>query len=701
MTKSSATTPLKKKRSTVKASPVAVPEWQDGILKSETTLAVFVIDRKGAFHSWNDGAEKLFGYTSAEMVDTKNTFAALTVEQGGAGAEILARAWEYCDHNKRGVSYEMLNRSKDGRCIWMNWHFIPVAQGDAGMSGLAGLGENITARMMAENHLVESQQRYVTLVRLLPDIVFVIDEAGNFTFINESVGVLGYTAEELIGKHFSILIHPDDFLKVNRDAILPAFRGTVTGPLRAPKLFDERRSGTRKTANLEVRLIARLGSRADRERVVIISSVNASGLYNQRSSAKEFSGTIGVMRDITERRQAEEEREHLEHQLNHARKMEAIGQLAGGIAHDFNNMLSGITGYAEVIRQRNRTKEGQSIDTALESNIEIILKAAERAGDLTMKLLAFSRQGKYQVIPVDIHERIAEVVALLSPTIDRRIRITTILEAVPSRVMGDPTQLENAILNMAMNACDAMPEGGVLTLSTSVVMLDEQIARTRGYHMETGRYVLLIVNDTGIGMSEPMLQRIFEPFFTTKPIGKGTGLGLASVYGTVKSHHGAIDVESQVGAGTTFKVYLPVCKGGAGPSAEPEKDLAKGSGNILVVDDEEIVRNILARMLEEVGYVVATCNNGGEAVAYYREHGDETDLIILDMNMPVMSGSDCFYELKKINPDVKVVISTGYTVQTEAHKLISESAVGLIQKPFKFATLADEIHRIMRLNVKK
>jgi PAS domain S-box-containing protein len=688
-------TPIKKMRQA--SGPKSCPAPTTGlesVLRASTSLSVFIIDRTGMFLFWNDGAAKLFGYDSEEIV-AKQTVAALAAEQVGAGVEMVARAWEFCSRNQRGASYEMLNRTKEGATIWMNWHFIPLVDKKGNVDRLLGLGENVTARKIAERHMVESQERYVTLVRLLPDIVFVVDSNGIFTFINESVGALGYTPEDLIGKHYKILIHPDDYAGVSRATVLTGYLGKATGPLRAPKLFDERRSGSRRTTNLEVRIIAKNGPRAARERVVIITSVNASGLYNQHDHTREFSGTLGIMRDITERKQAEEERMRLENQLNHSRKMEAIGQLAGGIAHDFNNMLSGITGYAEVIKQHNLRKDGTAIDPQLDANISVILRAADRAGDLTMKLLAFSRQGKYQVIAVDLHIIIKEVLDLLAPTIDRRIVIEKRFDAQPSLTMGDPTQLENAVLNLAMNACDAMPAGGTLTFQTSTVALDESFVRMRGYHMDPGQYLLLVVSDSGVGMSASMLQRLFEPFFSTKEPGKGTGLGLASVYGTVKSHQGAIDVESGVGEGTTFRVYLPLFRGEPRTIPQPTGDIEKGSGCIMVVDDEEIVRTILGKMLEELGYTVITCNNGGEAVSTYSKQWREISLVVLDMNMPIMSGTDCFYALQKINPSVKIVISTGYTVQTEAQKLISESTVGLIQKPFKFANLAREIKRIL------
>ncbi|MBD3391581.1 MAG: response regulator, partial [Chitinivibrionales bacterium] len=401
------------------------------------------------------------------------------------------------------------------------------------------------------------------------------------------------------------------------------------------------------------------------------------------------------IRDITDRKRAEEEHRSLQEQLNQAHKMEAIGRLAGGVAHDFNNMLSGIMGYAEVIKRRNRDDQGQPGDPELDRHIDVIIKAPERAGDLTEKLLAFSRQGKYQVVPVNIHDTIAEVKGLLEHTMDRRIEIHEDLRAEPPVVMGDPTQLQNVVLNLAMNARDAMPDGGALAFTTDIRDVDVEFADSLVFRMMPGRYLVLSVSDTGVGMDEQTRRRVFEPFFTTKGIGEGVGLGLSSVYGTVKGHHGAILVDSAVGKGTTCNVYLPAHEEGKAPHETGVHEIPKGSGTILVVDDEEMVRTILTQLLRELGYAVATCGNGGEAIEYYRRHGTNVDLVILDMNMPVMSGAECLAELRKLNPGVKVIIATGYSFQSKTQKILATGVSGFVKKPFKLADLSDEIKRVL------
>jgi len=422
--------------------------------------------------------------------------------------------------------------------------------------------------------------------------------------------MLGYTPGELLGKHFKVIIHPEDYPNVARDQVLPRYQGLITGDARSPKLFDERRSGKRMTTNLEVWLMTKGGGQ-NSSHVGIISAVNASGHYSHGGDDREFLGTIGVIRDITERKRAEEEYRRLQEQLSQAQKMEAIGRLAGGVAHDFNNMLSGIMGYAEVIKRRNRDTDGRPRDTEMERFVDVIIKATERASNMTEKLLAFSRQGKYQQVPVNMHDAIKEVKNLLEHTLDKRIEIRERLNAQRSVVMGDPTQLQNVVLNLAMNARDAMPVGGVLAFETREMDIDEQFVESLSFRMTAGKYLLIQVSDTGVGMDEQTKHRLFEPFFTTKPVGEGVGLGLSSVYGTIKSHHGAILVDTIVGTGTTFKIYLPLSDELPRKATEEKEVIEKGNGHILVVDDEDIVRTILTQLLGELGYTVTTCAHGG------------------------------------------------------------------------------------------
>jgi PAS domain S-box-containing protein len=413
----------------------------------------------------------------------------------------------------------------------------------------------------------------------------------------------------------------------------------------------------------------------------------ALSLSTLKDAGGGVSGLLVHVSDVTSRKE-------LEMQLLQAQKLDSIGQLAGGVAHDFNNMLGAISGYADMIRQRFGPG-----NPSIEKYATRILDAARRSADLTAKLLAFARKGKFEMAIVNMHAVVQDVVGLLEHTIDRRIAIVQVLGARPSTVMGDRAQLQNAVLNLAVNARDAMPEGGRLVFSTDVVDAARVPRSERTDAPATAeRYIMVSVTDTGIGMDELVQARIFEPFFTTKDLGKGTGLGLASVYGTVRSHNGFIDVTSAAGKGSTFTLYLPVVAQTA-PDGVPLRvppSEQHAAATILFVDDEEIIRSMALEMLGGMGYSVHTCVDGGEAIAYYREHHAGINLVILDIVMPHVGGFDCFAELKKINPALRALVSSGYSVNEEARRIMDAGALGFIHKPFDVKELARSIEGALR-----
>jgi CheY-like chemotaxis protein len=370
--------------------------------------------------------------------------------------------------------------------------------------------------------------------------------------------------------------------------------------------------------------------------------------------------------------------------------MEAIGQLAGGIAHDFNNMLGAISGYAEMIKRK--FAEDNPI---LKKYITRVLDAAVRSADLTSKLLAFARKGRYEIVTVNIHETIQEVINLLEHIIHGRIKTNMHFNAAPASVMGDTSQLQNAILNIAVNSIDAMPEGGALTFVTDIVSLDEEFIDTRPYKIIPGKYLRISIADTGSGMDEEIRSRVFEPFFTTKELGKGTGLGLASTYGIIKNHEGYIEVESKKGKGTEFTIYLPSVDKPSKKTKTVSEKPQKGKGTILVIDDEELIRDIIKDILGELGYTTFTCVDGRQGIEYYKEHHKEIDLVIIDIVLPKINGYDCFVELKKINPHIKAIVSSGQATSDEVEKMIMEGALGFIQKPFEINYLSKMINEAL------
>jgi PAS domain S-box-containing protein len=398
---------------------------------------------------------------------------------------------------------------------------------------------------------------------------------------------------------------------------------------------------------------------------------------------------VGTNIDITESKQAAQRLRSSEERLFQAEKMSAIGKLAGGVAHDFNNQLAGILGYAELLMD-------DLMDEDLRSYAKNIMTAADRAANLTKQLLAFSRKGKYLTVTVDIHKIIAETVALLEHSIDKRTEIRKDLQANPHFVIGDPTQLQNAMLNLAVNARDAMPNGGELTFATSVVSLAADPAVP---DLQPGRHVQILVSDTGSGMDDMVMKHLFEPFFTTKE--KGTGLGLASVHGAIRNHHGSIRVESEVGKGTNIYVFLPLQEGVGTIQDEIDvkKEIIKGDARILVVDDEPIVCELTADILRKCGYKVTTCSNGEEAVEFYRPMWQNVDLVILDMVMPKMGGHEAFISMRKINPQIKALLSSGHSIDGRAQRILDEGALGFIQKPYTQVELLRKVAIALRHGV--
>jgi signal transduction histidine kinase/CheY-like chemotaxis protein len=382
------------------------------------------------------------------------------------------------------------------------------------------------------------------------------------------------------------------------------------------------------------------------------------------------------------------EREQMQSQLMQAQKMQAIGLLAGGVAHDFNNMLGAVLGFAELIQMKFAND-----NPALKKYTDSILATARRMSDLASELLAFARKGKYDVVILDIHQVIDDVIQLLEHTLDKRITITKRLMADPACIMGDATQLHNALLNLAVNARDAMPDGGALTFATATAELDDAFIDAQTLKITPGTYLKLSVSDTGTGMDEQTRARIFEPFFTTKEIGRGTGIGLASVLGAVENHGGCITVGTTPGAGTIFSIYLPAVQPAHEDRAAPAENAepVKGSGTILVIDDEEGIQAMAEEMLTELGYHVRICKDGKEGIAYYHQHWHEINLVIIDIIMPAIGGFACFKGLKEINPSVKAIVASGFSVDGEARRILKEGALGFIQKPYEMRRMSHVI----------
>lgn len=395
--------------------------------------------------------------------------------------------------------------------------------------------------------------------------------------------------------------------------------------------------------------------------------------------------------DITAKKEEQQRSEKLELQLEQAKRLEAIGTLAGGVAHDFNNMLGGIMGAAEMLALHI------SEDSEMLKYQKLIIKSADRASALTEQLLTFSRTSPKTSTAVDIHAIIEETLVLVENTVDKRVILHKLLAAERSTIIGDPAQLQNMLLNLFINGAQAMTEGGDLYVSTRIEELDDQTCESSGFSLEPGSYIEIEVRDTGDGIPDEYLSRIFDPFFTTKNQEKGvrgTGLGLASAYGAVQQHNGAIYVSSTVGNGTAFRLQLPLSQF-TGPVTLKLPETVTGSGCILVVDDEDIMRSTADEILATIGYEVIFADNGKHAVEVFEKERERIDLVLLDMVMPEMNGRDCFKKLRSLDPDLKIILTSGFTREEDLKDIREGGLNGFIRKPYRRAALSQIIHEVL------
>ena len=548
---------------------------------------------------------------------------------------------------------------------------VPVADEGRKITQCRIAAIDISRRRQAEVSLRESERRLDAIVKTIPDIVYRLDRNGMINFISESIRRYGYSPGELLGQPILNLVHPQD---------RPGVRHRIS----------ERRTGERSTNALEVRFMARNVSPAPgteaQERFFLLS---AEGLYDGKpQGGNDFIGTQGIAHDITQRRQTEHDRHQLEAELHKARKLEAVGTLAGGIAHDFNNLLMGIQGSVSLMELDHDEGEAE----ACRQRIAYIEECVRRGSELTQQLLGFAKRGKYNVAMVNINRIVAETVSLFART-HKAIDIRQALDPALWTVEADRGQLERVLLNLLINADQAMPDGGRISLETRNITLDALPHNQLG--LRPGRFVRIGVSDTGIGMDAATRERIFEPFFTTKQMGRGTGLGLASAYGIIDNHGGAIDVASTPGKGSSFHVYLPAAAGREAPGPERTEGIVAGSGTILLVDDEKIVIDVTGRLLERLGYRVITAADGEAAESIYRERHASIDLVVLDMIMPQMSGFETYQRLKQINPHIRVLLSSGYSRKGQAEEIVVRDHQDFMQKPFDMARLSQKIARML------
>ncbi|UCD46557.1 MAG: PAS domain S-box protein [Deltaproteobacteria bacterium] len=600
------------------------------------------VGRDGRFLDVNAGCLQLYGYEREEFLRLAVSELFGSPERDSQVDTVLSTGMP--------VEAEVLQKRRDGTHFWGLLNVFPV-------SGDLVLGQitDITQRKDAEEALRTEKDFSSRILAVANVLIVVMDREGRILLFNRKCEeVTGWRESEVRGKHLWDLLLPERAVAPIREAF---------SQLDEKDLFPFYENPWH--------------TRDGRERNI---RWNNSVTRNERG---EVVWVIGTGLDVTEQRQLEE-------QLRHIQKMDAVGTLAGGIAHDFNNIIQAIMGYTSVLKARI----GDSADGAEE--IEAIERAGLRASELTTQLLGFARGGKYEVRPVDLNQVVEKVVSMIRHTFDRSIEIRTEMDDALSAVEGDAGQLEQTVLNLCINARDAMPKGGLLMLRTChETVSGEEEGGPEG--APRGTYAALALSDTGVGIPPENIPRIFEPFFSTKETGKGSGMGLAMAYGIVKNHGGFLDVRSVPGKGTTFRVLLPISSKEVlpPPAPAPDEPAVGGMETILFIDDEESLRMLAVEMLGRLGYKVLTAGNGLEAVKTFEERRGEIAVVILDMIMPGMGGEETFHRLKEIDPTVRILISSGYAVEGRPQSLLSAGAAGFLQKPYRVGTLAATMRRII------
>jgi two-component system cell cycle sensor histidine kinase/response regulator CckA len=573
-----------------------------------------------------------------------------------AFAQLMSGLTENVEH----VENRVLTADAGTRLV--AWDNTVIRDDDGAILGTFSSGKDITEEHSAQIALEESERHYRELADSLPQVVFEVDTEGRLQFVNANAySLFGYTHEEFQrGLSALEMIAPEDRERAAADIA----RSLRDGSQRGGEYVAQRKDGERFPVLIHSSRVARQG---------------------------QVIGLRGLIIDLTEQKATEKALRESEERLRQSQKMEALGKLAGGIAHDFNNLLTSILGYSELLLS------GQTLPEREREHVSEILGSARRAASLVGQLLAFSRKQILRPVRVDLNKLVADLSRMLRRLIHENITLDTQLDPSTGPIEADPAQLEQVIINLATNARDAMPSGGSLTFATRPVSLGAADRRPLA-DMKPGRYALLTVSDTGHGMDEATMARLFEPFFTTKGVGQGTGLGLASVFGTVKQTGGHICVDSSPGSGSTFSIYLPERPAATEPSGAG-RDAAgdAGSGEIvLLVEDDEAVRTMTATILEQAGYRVRAAANG-RAARELLDSGDlpRVDLLITDMVMPEMGGRQLAAEAKSRHPRLAVLYISGYSEEAELLSDDPEFRAGFIEKPFTPAALKKRVREAL------
>ncbi len=624
----------------------------------DAPVGIFQVTADGRLLNVNPAQARMFGFDSPEDMLSSVTD---LVRDLWAEPEKAQKMLESAVAQDRVLNAEVEFLCRKESTLIGNLSIQAVRNDDGSVAYLEGFVQDITERKHAEQALRSNLHFLETLLEAIPNPVFYKDVQGIYLGCNRAFSqFLGLRKNQIVGRSVYDMA-PRELADVYHRKDLELFRHP------GQQVYESsiQRSG---------------GVRHD---VIFYKST-----FTDTEGA--LAGLIGVILEITDQKLAEQEREDLRTQLFQAQKMQAIGTLTGGIAHDFNNMLTIILGYSELLlADKDKTDPSYA-------DIEKIIQAARNGAELVQRLLTFSKQTESTPRPLDLNHLITQVQKLLSRTIPKMVEVDLRLADNLAMVQADPARIDQVLINLAANAGDAMPDGGKLIIETRNVILDEGLC-SKHPGTKPGAYVLLAVSDTGRGMDTETMERMFDPFFTTKgwDARKGTGLGLSTVHGIVQQHGGFIECSSELREGTIFNIYLPAIRDGESGHSAEESVVPGGHETILLVDDEEHIRELGERYLKLAGYAVLSAGNGEEALELYRREQSNILLVILDLVMPIMGGNQCLRELLAINPNVRILIASGYSSDDETRGASEPRAKGFVHKPFDRRQLLQAVRKAL------
>ncbi|SCY90345.1 hybrid sensor histidine kinase/response regulator [Microvirga guangxiensis] len=627
------------------------------LVDSVTDYAIYMLDPSGIIASWNSGAQRFKGYIESEVLGEH--FSRFYTEEDRASG-LPQRA---LDTARREGKFEAegWRVRKDGTHFWAHVVIDPIIDGQGNLIGFAKITRDLTERRKAEEALRESERRFRLLVQGVTDYaIYMLDPEGHISNWNPGAQrIKGYTEDEVRGQHFSRFYTEED-----------RARGL---PKRALEI-----------ARREGRFDAE-GWRVRKDGTRFWASVVIDAIYDDD---KQLIGFAKITRDITERRNAQEALEQAQAALFQAQKMETVGQLTGGIAHDFNNLLTIIVNSLDLLtRNVSGPRETRLIEGAQ--------RAAQRGAQLTQQLLAFSRRQPLQPARHNPNSLIEGFETVLRRACGELVRMSLALPSHVSAINVDGAQFEAALLNLVVNARDAMPDGGELMITVAEAMVNDK--RSAIWNIPAGPYVVLTVQDTGIGMTKEVAERVFEPFFTTKEIGKGTGLGLSQVYGFITQSGGHIEVGSEPGKGTTITMLLPAHGDGQDPREEPSSETVRPArdtaGTVLIVEDEPAVLDVATEIFESLGYDVLTATDAIQAIGVL-EQNTPIDVLFSDVIMPNgMNGVELSRKARELRPGIKVLLASGYPMSALPSEGFDEG-VSFISKPYRWTELSDKLRAL-------